>query len=420
MKIQSKDEFKAFVAKVEQGAGYKRPKAYGMAILDRGQLTDSVLQASFAQVNFEENFGFAAVMLEAFMQRGVKIDFSQSEFVQIIEKRDIEFALDALSPYLNEDGHKNVELLKHLDENFKGFDSLANAPFMKFNSKTKSVLQRLSELDKASKVGKFAFVAIFEDEQPKSVEAVYLKLYLLSTKKAPLRSLNLNGAFKVLPNVAWSDDKPIELEWLRQNEVWLKINHKYPKIDFVDKFPRFLAHIIPEDNTRVLESSKVRMGAALAGGTTIMPGAAYVNFNAGTTGACMVEGRVSSSVVVGEGTDIGGGASILGVLSGTSGNAIGIGKACLLGANSVTGIPLGDNCIVDAGIAVLEGTKFFISDENKAALSKLNPNFSFDKDIYKGLELANLNGLHFRMNSQTGQMSVSLNKKAIKLNEALH
>ena len=202
--------------------------------------------------------------------------------------------------------------------------------------------------------------------------------------------------------------------------MWLKINHKYPKIDFVDKFPRFLAHIIPEDNTRVLESSKVRMGAALAGGTTIMPGAAYVNFNAGTTGACMVEGRVSSSVVVGEGTDIGGGASILGVLSGTSGNAIGIGKACLLGANSVTGIPLGDNCIVDAGIAVLEGTKFFISDENKAALSKLNPNFSFDKDIYKGLELANLNGLHFRMNSQTGQMSVSLNKKAIKLNEALH
>ena len=371
-------------------------------------------------MNFEENFGFAAVMLEAFMQRGVKIDFSQSEFVQIIEKRDIEFALDALSPYLNEDGHKNVELLKHLDENFKGFDSLANAPFMKFNSKTKSVLQGLSELDKVSKVGKFAFVAIFEDEQPKSVEAVYLKLYLLSTKKAPLRSLNLNGAFKVLPNVAWSDDKPIELEWLRQNEVWLKINHKYPKIDFVDKFPRFLAHIIPEDNTRVLESSKVRMGAALAGGTTIMPGAAYVNFNAGTTGACMVEGRVSSSVVVGEGTDIGGGASILGVLSGTSGNAIGIGKACLLGANSVTGIPLGDNCIVDAGIAVLEGTKFFISDENKAALSKLNPNFSFDKDIYKGLELANLNGLHFRMNSQTGQMSVSLNKKAIKLNEALH
>lgn len=389
MKIQSKDEFKAFVAKVEQGAGYKKPKAFGIAVLDRGQLNaDKILQASFVSVNFNENYGSAAVMLEAFMQRGVKIDFLQSEFVQIIEKNDIEFALDCFAPFINESGHKNIEVLKLIKANFT----------------PKSLV----------------FTAIFEDEQPKSVEAVYLKLYLLSTKKAPLRSLNLNGAFSLLPNVAWSDDKPIELEWLRANETELKITRKYPKIDFVDKFPRFLAHIIPEDNTRVLESSKVRMGAALAGGTTIMPGAAYVNFNAGTTGACMVEGRVSSSVVVGEGTDIGGGASILGVLSGTSGNAIGIGKACLLGANSVTGIPLGDNCIVDAGIAVLEGTKFFISDENKAALSKLNPNFSFDKDIYKGLELANLNGLHFRMNSQTGQMSVSLNKKAIKLNEALH
>ena len=389
MKIQSKDEFKAFIAKVEQGAGYKKPKAFGIAVLDRGQLNaDKILQASFVSVNFNENYGSAAVMLEAFMQRGVKIDFSQSEFVQIVEKNDIEFALNCFAPFINESGHKNIEVLKLIKANFT----------------PKSLV----------------FTAIFEDEQPKSVEAVYLKLYLLSTKKAPLRSLNLNGAFSLLPNVAWSDDKPIELEWLRANETELKITRKYPKIDFVDKFPRFLAHIIPEDNTRVLESSKVRMGAALAGGTTIMPGAAYVNFNAGTTGACMVEGRVSSSVVVGEGTDIGGGASILGVLSGTSGNAIGIGKACLLGANSVTGIPLGDNCIVDAGIAVLEGTKFFISDENKAALSKLNPNFSFDKDIYKGLELANLNGLHFRMNSQTGQMSISLNKKAIKLNEALH
>lgn len=414
MKIKSKDEFKEFVDKIEAQKGFKRLKAYGMAILDRGQLTNAVLQASFAQVNFEENFGFAAVMLEAFARRGVKIDFSQSEFVQIIEKKDIEFALDALAPYLNEAGHKNVELLKHLDENFKGFDSVANSPFF---SKKQSV--NLSASDN-SKVGKFAFVGIFEDAQPQSVEVVYLKLYLLSQKKAPLRSLNLNGAFKVLPNVAWSDDVPIELAWLRQNEVWLKINRKYPKIDFVDKFPRFLAHIIPEDNTRVLESSKVRMGAVLAAGTTIMPGAAYVNFNAGTTGACMVEGRVSSSVVVGEGTDIGGGASILGVLSGTSGRAVSIGRACLLGANSVTGIPLGDNCVVDAGIAVLEGTKFALNLGDIEALKKLNPHFVFDKEIYKGLELAGLNGLHFRQNSQTGQMSVSLNKKAVKLNEALH
>lgn len=389
MKIQSKDEFKAFVESIEQKAGYKKPKAYGIAVLDRGQLNaDKVLQATFVSVNFNENYGSAAVLIEALQQRGVKIDFSQSECVQNLEFADIEFALSCFAPFANEMGHKNIEVLRLIKANFKAKH--------------------------------FVFVALFEDDKPQSVEAVYLKLYLLSTKKAPLRSLNLNGAFGLLPNVAWSEDKPIELEWLRANEAELKITRKYPKIDFVDKFPRFLAHIIPEDNTRILESSKVRMGAALSGGTTIMPGAAYVNFNAGTTGACMVEGRVSSSVVVGEGTDIGGGASILGVLSGTSGNAVSIGKACLLGANSVTGVPLGDNCIVDAGIAVLEGTKFFMSEDSKTALAKLNPNFSFDKDIYKGLELANLNGLHFRMNSQTGQMSVSLNKKAVKLNEALH
>lgn len=389
MQISTKDDFKAFVAKIEQKQGYKKPLAFGIALLDRGQLNaDKILQASFLAVNFKENYGSVAILLEAFAQRGVSVNFTQSEFVQPLEKSDLDFALSCFTPFLNESGHKNVELLKLIKEHFKPEH--------------------------------FAFVALFEDYKPKSLEAVYLKLYLLSLKKAPLRSLNLDGAFGLLPNVAWSEDKPIELEWLRLNEAELKITGKYPKIDFVDKFPRFLAHIIPEDNTRILESSKVRMGAALAGGTTIMPGAAYVNFNAGTTGACMVEGRVSSSVVVGDGSDIGGGASILGVLSGTSGNAVSIGKACLLGANSVTGVPLGDNCIVDAGIAVLEGTKFFMNDESKSALAKLNPNFSFDKDIYKGLELANLNGLHFRMNSQTGQMTVSLNKKAVRLNEALH
>lgn len=384
--INSKDDFKNFVKEIESKATYKKPKAFGIARLEKGQLnTEKTLQASFALVNYEENFGSFAVLFESFSQRGLDIG-KESETVLELEKEDIDFALACFKPFLNEAGHKNIDVLKSVKKNFSK--------------------------------GKFAFVAIFEDEKPKTVECVYLKLYLLSSKKVALRSINLDGAFAVLPNVAWSNDKPIELEYLRQNEIELKMSAAYPKIDFVDKFPRFLAHIIPEDNTRILESSKVRMGAVLAAGTTIMPGAAYVNFNSGTTGACMVEGRVSSSVVVGEGTDIGGGASILGVLSGTSGNAISIGKKCLLGANSVTGIPLGDNCIVDAGIAVLEGTKFLVND--KTELENLNKGFKFSKDIYKGIELAGLNGLHFRMNSQSGQMSVSLNKKAVKLNEALH
>ncbi|MFX3627416.1 tetrahydrodipicolinate N-succinyltransferase N-terminal domain-containing protein [Campylobacter sp. LH-2024] len=387
MSVNTKEDFLLLIKQIEQKSGYKQPKAFGIARLDRGQINkNKILQASFALINYEQNFSSAAVMLESFMQRGIEIDFNASEFTRVLKMEDIDFALSCFKPFLEEEGHKNIDLLKLIKEKFKDDE--------------------------------FAFVCLFEDKEPLSVESVYLKLYLLSTKKVPLRSINLNGAFGLLSNVAWSDDKPIELDYLRENEMRLKMTNQYPKIDFVDKFPRFLAHIIPEDNTRILESSKVRMGASLAAGTTIMPGASYVNFNAGTTGACMVEGRISSSVVVGEGSDIGGGASILGVLSGTSGNAISIGKACLLGANSVTGVPLGDNCIVDAGIAVLEGTKFLLKDAQE--LAKLNPNFTFDKEIYKGLELQGLNGLHFRQDSTTGVMIVALNKKAVKLNEALH
>ncbi len=387
MAIESKEEFLNLVKQIEQRLNYKKPKAFGIARLDLSQIDASKkMQASFALVNYEQNYASAAIMFEAFFRRGVEINFNESEFVGTLIKEDLDFALECFTPFLKEQGHKNIDVIRAVLENFRE--------------------------------NEFVFVCMFEDDNPKTLESVYLKLYLLSSKKVELRSLNLNGAFGLLPNVAWSDNRPIDLDFLRDNEIDLKMSKRYPKIDYVDKFPRFLAHIIPEDNTRILESSKVRMGAALASGTTIMPGAAYVNFNAGTTGACMVEGRISSSAVVGEGSDVGGGASILGVLSGTSGNAISIGKACLLGANSVTGIPLGDNCIVDAGIAVLEGTKFVL--KNKEELQKINPNFKFDKDMYKGLELANLNGLHFRQDSITGAMIVTLNKKAIKLNEDLH
>ncbi|EPZ1884632.1 tetrahydrodipicolinate N-succinyltransferase N-terminal domain-containing protein [Campylobacter upsaliensis] len=385
--INTKEDFLLLVKQIEQKANYKKPYAFGIARLDRGQLNkNKILQASFALINYEQNYASAAIMLEAFARRGVELDFSKSEFVGLLKLEDIDFALSCFKPFLEEEGHKNIDLLKIIKDKFKDDE--------------------------------FAFVCLFDDKEPLSVESVYLKLYLLSTKKVPLRGLNLNGAFGLLHNVAWSEDKPIELEYLRENEMRLKMSRQYPKIDFIDKFPRFLAHIIPEDNTRILESSKVRMGAALAAGTTIMPGASYVNFNAGTTGACMVEGRISSSAIVGEGSDIGGGASILGVLSGTSGNAISVGKACLLGANSVTGIPLGDNCIIDAGIAVLEGTKFLLKD--KEELQKVNLGFDFNKEIYKGIELKNLNALHFRQDSISGAMIVGFNKKAITLNAALH
>ena len=151
-----------------------------------------------------------------------------------------------------------------------------------------------------------------------------------------------------------------------------------------------------------------------------MPGASYINFNAGTTGSVMVEGRISSSAIVGDGSDVGGGASILGVLSGTDGNPISVGKNSLLGANSTCGIPLGDGCIIDAGVAILEGTKVGIYEEEKAKIQEVNKNLTITGDIFKAKDLAGLNGLHFRQNSMTGEITASRSTREIKLNAELH
>jgi len=281
------------------------------------------------------------------------------------------------------------------------------------------VIKTLADIGDVAK--NFRIVFLFEDANPQSVEAVYLKLYALSQAKAALRTVNLNGAFGILSNVAWVGSTPYELEYLRDNEIEMKLNGTYPTVDAVDKFPRFLQHIIPADNTRILESSKVRMGAQLAAGTTVMPGASYINFNAGTLGAVMVEGRISSSAIVGAGSDVGGGASILGVLSGTDGNPISIGENTLLGANSTCGIPLGDACILDGGVAIFAGTKVKIAPEQLVLINEANPGINLEaKTTWRADALQGLNGLHFRQNSTTGEVIVKRSTREVKLNAELH
>lgn len=395
MNIKNLDDLKKFTDEIRSQAGYKDPIAFAIGRSIKGKSAKTI-SVNYAVVNMNENYGSAAVLNWAIEKNGIKIDNSGSEFVAPINSAITADALNVFDFLLDEcegDKHKNVQNLLVIDE-------------------------ILNDGEMENDV-EFVVTFLYSDDAPKSVEAVYLKLYLLSLNKAEIRSLNLNGAFGLLPNLAWdSDGNPHELDHLRENEIWLKMKGWYPNIVSVDKFPRYLNHIIPSDNTRILDSAKVRMGAVLAPGTTVMPGASYINFNSGTTGPVMVEGRISSSVSVGDGSDVGGGASILGVLSGTNGNPISVGKRCLLGANSVTGVPLGDDCIIDAGIAILEGTKIYISD--KEALEKVNPGFKFDKEVYKALELANLNGIHYRQNSQTGQITASISKRAIKLNADLH
>ncbi len=392
--ISSTDAFKTLISEIEQSEGYRKPVAFGIARVDRGQLhADKVLQANFAVVNWNENFGSAAVFIRALQEARVAVDFSGSEFVATLSDAFVANAMAAFAPYLAEatgNAHRNVQVVKHL----------------------------------AAKedIGKdYRIVFLFDDDAPQSVEAVYLKLYTLSLGKAPLRGVNLNGAFGILTNVAWVGNTPYELDYLRENEITMKLDGTWPEITSVDKFPRYLQHVIPADNTRILDSSKVRMGAQLAPGTTVMPGASYINFNAGTLGPVMVEGRISSSAVVGSGSDVGGGASILGVLSGTDGNPISIGENTLLGANSVTGVPLGDGCIVDAGVTVLAGTKVAIAPDQLAKIREANPGADLsEKTTFKGAELQGLNGIHYRVDSTTGEVIARRSTREVKLNEELH
>ena len=388
------EEFKNLVEEVKKTDGYREPIAFGIARVDRGQKNaDKILQANYAFVNWKENFGSSAIFVKALQEAKIDVDFSNSEFVTTINDNFVSNAMNAFAPYLGEatgDMHKNIQVIK--------------------------ALSHIEDIGKD-----FRITFLFEDTPPKSVEAVYLKLYALSTGKAQLRGISLDGSFGILSNVAWVENRPYELEYLRENEIEMKLTGTFPNIDSVDKFPRFLQHIIPANNTRILDSSRVRMGAQLADGTTVMPGASYINFNAGTLGSVMVEGRISSSAIVGAGSDVGGGASILGVLSGTDGNPISIGENTLLGANSVTGLPLGDACIVDAGITILEGTKVSIKSNELDKIKKANPEASLeDKDIFKGEELQGLNGIHFRQNSTTGEMVARRSTREVKLNTELH
>ena len=396
--IETADAFKALIEDIKTTTpGYRDPLAFGIARVDLGQLNvEKSLQATYPLINWDENFGSAAIFVRALEEQGVKVDFSKSEVVCNINAEFLRACLAAFTPYSDEahgDAHKNIQVVSALYAQIMSSGSLE---------------------------GEFKVTFIFDDAVVESVEAAYLKLYALSQAKVGLREINLNGAFGALPNVAWSAGQPIELDYLREFEIELKLANEYPHIDFVDKFPRFLQHIIPADNTRILDTSKVRFGAQLAAGTTVMPGASYINFNAGTTGSVMVEGRISSSAIVGDGSDVGGGASILGVLSGTDGNPISVGKNCLLGANSTCGIPLGDGCIIDAGIAILEGTKVAIYPAELKKLMEVNTNMNMEGEIFKGKQLAGLYGVHYRQNSMTGEVTASRSTREIKLNADLH
>ncbi|AQQ14950.1 2,3,4,5-tetrahydropyridine-2,6-dicarboxylate N-succinyltransferase [Corynebacterium glaucum] len=239
---------------------------------------------------------------------------------------------------------------------------------------------------------------------------VYLRLHLLSHRIVRPHELNMDGVFGLLSNVVWTNHGPCSVADFQT--VRGRLAEEGPVVVYsVDKFPRMVDYIVPS-GVRIGDADRVRLGAYLAEGTTVMH-EGFVNFNAGTLGASMVEGRISAGVVVGDGTDIGGGASIMGTLSGGGKETITLGERCLLGANAGVGISLGDDCVVEAGLYVTASSKVVLTSEVADALGK-----EAGAEV-KALELSGKNGLQFRRNSLSGAIEV-VPAKGIELNEALH
>lgn len=249
--------------------------------------------------------------------------------------------------------------------------------------------------------------AFDENTAPTSVPGAYLKLHLLSHRLVKPHETDLSGMFGVLPNVAWTSEGAIDLNELPKRQLDARLKGESLSVDCVDKFPKMTNYVVPK-GVRIAHTARVRLGAYIGEGTTVMH-EGFVNFNAGTLGTSMVEGRISAGVVIGEGSDLGGGCSTMGTLSGGGNIIISVGKECLLGANAGIGIPLGDRCTVESGLYITAGSKMNVLDDNNQVVKQV-----------KARDLAGKSDLLFRRNSLTGVVECKTNKTAIALNEELH
>jgi 2,3,4,5-tetrahydropyridine-2-carboxylate N-succinyltransferase len=247
------------------------------------------------------------------------------------------------------------------------------------------------------------------DDAPASTVDAYLRLHALSHRLVEPNSLNLDGIFSFLPIVAWTNAGPMHPDDVTRLRPALR--RAGIQVEGLDKFPRLLDYVAPA-GVRIADAARVRLGAYLSPGTTVMH-EGFVNFNAGTLGASMVEGRISQGVVVGDGSDIGGGASIMGTLSGGGTHRVSIGERCLLGANAGVGISLGDDCVVEAGLYLTGGTKVVLADEP--------PRADGIRTSAKAADLSGRPGMLYRRNSLTGAVE-ALRREGVgvTLNEALH
>jgi len=378
--------FQSYVSSIESSDSYHRPLAFGLGI--RKRRDDKTLEVFYPHINYESSFGTAAVLqsVSGFLgnENGFKV-LSSDQLVEALSKFEVFF----------EDGksHPNIDVLKHLSAGISGQDTYHDTDII-------------------------VYFLFNKDQSVEHAEEGYFKVQCLSQLHVKPHGINCSGIFGKMNNVAWTNKGPVlpvdlaaqKLKWTLQGEE-LVVSH-------VDKFPYMVNFHVPE-GVRIVSGSKVRLGAYLSPGTTVMP-AGFINFNAGTLGSAMVEGRISAGVVVDENSDIGGGASIMGTLSGGNKNVISIGKKCLLGANAGTGISLGDGCTVAAGVYITAASKVSLYNDEKQPVNLNNEVVNEGENIVKGLDLNGKEYMLYYNDSNTGKLTGRPNSKVIALNESLH
>jgi 2,3,4,5-tetrahydropyridine-2-carboxylate N-succinyltransferase len=394
MKVETVEQFTKLVSEIEAAEGYARPAAYGVGLATLALAnpeqpeaggSDTVLDTWFPAPNCDENFGTAAILAKVVGHKSGSRSYRLSV-------ADLAETLSAFKPFEN-DGkyHPNGVALRQIK---RTLERLAKdlALYESCDVSLDRVLPRV------------AVVTFIDDLASKPVDAhdVYLRLHLLSTRKVKPHGQSLEGMFGLLQNVVWTNVGAFAVEGFERSRGLLKSQGVEVRVHSVDKFPRMVDYVIPE-GVRIGDADRVRLGAYLGAGTTVMH-EGFVNFNAGTLGKSMIEGRVSAGVTVDDGSDVGGGASIMGTLSGGGNMVVKIGKGSLLGANSGCGIPLGNGCTVEAGLYITAGTKVQLTDGR----------------VIKARELAGHDDLLYRRNSLTGAVEVVHKKNEVVLNPELH
>ena len=297
--------------------------------------------------------------------------------------------------------NKDKEFLNTINIENLGYESLKGMAERSLDSK--EYLNSISKILTLNDNQQLVIHSMEEDNTISDICDAYLKLYLLSLRVSKPNTINLDGIFASLPNVAWTNLGPLDVQDI---DLWRSTKGEI-SVKSVDKFPCMTDYIIPS-GVRIADSSRVRLGAYLSEGTTIMH-EGFVNFNAGTLGVAMIEGRISAGVVIGNNSDLGGGCSTMGTLSGGNEVKISVGEDCLLGANSGLGIPLGDRCILEAGLYLTGGSK----------VELINSNGDLTETV-KASSLSGQNDLLFIRNSLSGSIQCKPNKKSVVLNEVLH